>query len=189
MGKKVKNRRTKGKRVKKNKSLPDETKKNENDIDILNMVRQINLDNLGISTKFESINGHEDSSSKKVHNDPEYATTKKRKAGEASPVPVPKRKRSSAVYGSLRSPSSISKASQRVSKDSPEAKSLDDEVSPVRDSKTVQRKVFKGSDSDLLVSLKQKAKGSDTYDDDEANNSDEHGSKVRSYFQVLYAIA
>ncbi|KAF7803880.1 sister chromatid cohesion protein PDS5-like protein A-like isoform X2 [Senna tora] len=179
LGKMIKNRRTKGKTkgktAKKKKSVPaetTETKKAEDDIDILHMVRQINLDNLGMSTKFESSNGHGNSLSEKAQKDPEYATNKKRKA-EVSPVPVPKRKRSSATHGSMRSSSSTSTAPQKVSKDSPEAKSFDAEVSPISDSKTVKRKVVKGNDSDLLVSsLKQKAMGSDIDDNDEANNSD-----------------
>lgn len=185
LAKSIKNRRTKGKMVKKNKCVSAEIEKAENDIDVLSMVRQINLDNLGISTKFESSNGHENSLGKKAKKDTEYAINKKRKAGEeASPVPVPKRKRSS-THGSLRSSSSTPKGPQRVSEDSPEAKlPFDAEVSLDRDSRTVQRKVVKGSNSDLKVStLKQKAKGSKISDNDEANNSDEHDT-VRSCFHI-----
>ena len=182
MIKNIKSQGTKGKKMKKNKTAPAETKKAENDIDILNMVREINLDNLGISTNFESSNGHENSLSKKAQNDPESTTTKKRKVGEASSVPVPKRKRTSFTHGKLR-PSSTSKAPQRVSGvDSSRVKStMDAEFNPDTDRKTTQRKMVKSSEH----SLKPKAKAFKSYHNDEADKSDEHDPKVKFYCQVI----
>ncbi|KAI4298831.1 hypothetical protein L6164_032348 [Bauhinia variegata] len=172
MIKHIKSQGTKGKKVKKNKYVPAETKKGEND-DVLNMVRQINLDNLGASTKFEPSNGHEHSLSKKAQKDPE-SVTKKRKAGEATPVPVPKRRRSSSSHRSL---SGTPKARQRVSEDFLDTKlKLDVEVSLDTDSKPSERKKVKGRSSDLLASsLKRKAKDSDdednkSYEDDEEDH-------------------
>lgn len=187
MIKHIKSQGTKRKKVKKNKSVPGETGKAENDIDILKMVRQINLDNLGMSTKFEPSNGHEHSLRKKLQKDSTYAMTNKRKAGEETPVRVPKCMRSS-TPGSLRWSSDTSKASQTVSDESPEANlPFDAKLVPDTDGKNRNSKKVKGSDPDLLVySLKQKAKVSDSYLDDEAYESDEHDIKVMSYCQVAF---
>lgn len=176
--KNIKSQGAKGKKMKKNKSVPAQTKKPEDDIDILNVVRQINLDSLGISTNFESSNGHEHSLSKKVQKDPEFATIKKRKAGEETPVPVPKRRRSSFTNGKLRS-GSTSKASQRVSgEDSSGVKLLlDAEINPDTGSKTKQRKMVKGKEP----SSEPKVKVSESYHMDESDKSEEHDMKVESY--------
>ncbi|KAK7387666.1 hypothetical protein VNO78_22454 [Psophocarpus tetragonolobus] len=176
MLKSLKSQGTSGKKVKKNKSVPTETKKAEMDYDILNMVKQINVDNLGTPTNFEPSNGHEHSLSKKELKEPESATGKKRKAREITPVPVPKRRRSSSAHGKLRLSTSISKASRRVSaEDSPRPKLLLDEVNPNADNKTTLRKMVKGSEKELLLSsLKQKVKGSDSCHNDELNEHDEH---------------
>ena len=58
MIKRLKSKGAKDGRSKKNKSLSAEAKDAENDVDILKMVREINLDSLGMSSKFESSNGH-----------------------------------------------------------------------------------------------------------------------------------
>ncbi|KAL2339290.1 hypothetical protein Fmac_013736 [Flemingia macrophylla] len=176
MLKHIKSQGTSSKKVKRKKSVPTESKKAENDFDALNIVKQINLDNLGTSTNFEPSNGHEHSLSKKAPKDPESAMGKKRKPGETTAVSVPKRRRSSPAHGKLRLSTNISKASRRVSRVvSPQSKLLlDDEVNPDADSKTMQRKLVKGSEKDLLLSsLKQKVKGSDSYHNDELNKSDE----------------
>ncbi|KAK7332449.1 hypothetical protein VNO80_29201 [Phaseolus coccineus] len=170
----IKSKGTKGKRVKKKKAVPAETKKAENDIDILNVVRQINIDNLGLSTNFESSNGHENSSSKKLQKDPERATIKKRKGEDLTLVPVPKRKRSSFVHGKSRSSSNTSKAPPRVSgEDSSRVKLLSGaEFNPETDSKTIQRKKVKGNEP----SIQAKVKASKNYHDD-SDKSKEHDMK------------
>ncbi|MED6138901.1 hypothetical protein PIB30_078895 [Stylosanthes scabra] len=172
--KNIKSKGTKVKKVNKKKSVPAETKKTENDIDILNMVREINLDNLGISTNFESSNGHEHSLSKKEQNDPEFAA-KKRKVEEASSVPVPKRRRTSLTHGKLR-PSSTSKASQFFSGvESSRVKSpLEAKPSLDTDSKAPQRKMIKSSER----TVKPKAKGSKSYNNDKANKFDENDEEI-----------
>ena len=100
---------------------------------------------------------------------------------------MPKRRRSSSAHGKLRLSTSISKASRRVSGvDSPQPKlPLDEEVNPDADSKTMQRKMVKGSEKDLLLSsLKRKVKGSDSYHNDELNKPDEHDMMVQSLCQI-----
>ncbi|KAJ7967846.1 sister chromatid cohesion protein PDS5-like A-A-like [Quillaja saponaria] len=146
MIKSIKSQGTKRKKVKRNKSVPAENKKAENDVDILKMVREINLNNLRMSPKFEANNGHEYSPKKNTKLDSVGTSIRKRKAAEETPVPVPKRRRSSFSHSGLRSPSSNSKSSQGVSED---------------DFLQVKKKRLKSAESDLLVfSLKQKAKGS-----------------------------
>ncbi|KAL7213803.1 hypothetical protein ACSBR2_016356 [Camellia fascicularis] len=101
LGKMIKRLKAKGSRARKvvkNESFPDGTK-NEDDVDILKMVREINLDNLGISSKFESSNGHENGHEdvpKKMKIDQKHQKRKKSLASETTNVPIPKRRRSSA---------------------------------------------------------------------------------------------
>ncbi|CAL0334541.1 unnamed protein product [Lupinus luteus] len=169
--KNIKSQGTKGKKVKKNKSVPAETKKTENDIDILNMVREINLDNLGMSINFESSNGHEHSLSKKLQKDSVCAANKKRRGGEETPSPVPKRERSDLTRGKFRS-SSTSKGSRRFSGEgSSGAKSLvDAEINRDTGTKAMPRKIVRGNN----YSLKPKDKVSEINRNDEADKSDEH---------------
>lgn len=176
----IKSQGTKGKKVKKKKAVPAETKKAENDIDILNMVREINLDNLGSSTNFEASNGHENSLSKKLQKDPECATIKKRKA-EVTLVPVPKRKRSSFAHGKSRSSSTPPKAPPRVSgEDSSEVKfPLGAKFNP--DTHSKQRKKVKDNEA----SIEAKVKASKSYHDNDSDKSEEHGMKVKSYCQAV----
>lgn len=89
----------------------------EKDVGILNMVREINLDNLGKSRKFESTNGHENFPRKKENLDPKFEKDEKRKASCDTLVPVPKKRRSSA-YGISRIPSSSPNISSKDSGDS-----------------------------------------------------------------------
>ncbi|KAL2603500.1 hypothetical protein GLYMA_09G014600v4 [Glycine max] len=168
----IKSQGTKGKKVKKKKAVPAETKKAENDIDILNMVREINLDNLGSSTNFEASNGHENSLSKKLQKDPECATIKKRKA-EVTLVPVPKRKRSSFAHGKSRSNSTPPKGPPRVSgEDSSEVKfPLGAKFNP--DTHSKQRKKVKDNEA----SIEAKVKASKSYHDNDSDKSEEHGMK------------
>lgn len=173
--KKIRSRGTKGKKVvKKNKTMTVETKKAGDDFDIINMVREINMDNLGISTNFESSNGHESSLSKKVQKDPEFGTIKKRKVGEETLAPVPKRKRSAVTHGKSR-PSSSSKVSQRISEEVPSGGKLllNAGISPDTGSKNMQRKLVKGKEP----SSEQKIKASENHRIDESDKSEDHDIK------------
>ncbi|KAK7292494.1 hypothetical protein RIF29_08275 [Crotalaria pallida] len=176
----IKSKGTSRKKLKKNKFVSAETKKDEHDIDNLNMVRQVKLNNLGLSTDFEPSNGHEHFMSKKAAKDAENATGQKRKSGETTDIPVPKYWRSSSTHGKLRLSTSVLKTSLRVpGEDSPGSKLLlGSEVNPDTDKAMQINMVEGGSDEDLLVSsLKQKVKGSAQYDDDETNKHGEHDMK------------
>lgn len=166
MLKRIKSQGINGKKVKKIKSVPAETKKVGNDFDILNMVRQINLDNLGSATNVEASNGHEHSLSKKTVKDPEHATGPKRKIGGTSP------------HEKLRLSISTLKASRRVSgENSPKPNLLlDAEIDSDTDSKTMQNITLKEF---LVSSFKQKVKGSESYHNDELNKHDELDMKVQ----------
>lgn len=93
------------KKGKKSKSTSDEVKNSENSVDILKMVREINLDSLGMASKYESSNGHEKLSSKKTKVDLRDHKESSINASEASPVPIPKRRRSLSVHSASRTTS------------------------------------------------------------------------------------
>lgn len=201
MMKSLKSQGTKAKKVKNNKSLPSEAKNAENDVDILKMVREINFENLGMSGKFESSNGHEHFPSKKTKKDRENEKGKKRKASDATSVPVPKRPRSSSTHSAFRPPASTSKATLRASGvDSHKARissfqsvETDPEnSSDKKDKISMQKKIVKGSESDLLLSCirnktnfssKHKGRYSDQGQNDEVNEvgeASDHDMEVSS---------
>ncbi|KAM7525318.1 hypothetical protein LguiA_015220 [Lonicera macranthoides] len=120
LGKIIKRLKAKGAKTRKqvkNEPSPVEAKK-ENDVDILKMVREINVDNLGISSKFDSSNGHEGVPTKAKTD--QKNKKGKRVASESINVPVPKRQRSSSAQGryKLSLPRSTSKGSTRSAFDS-----------------------------------------------------------------------
>ncbi|KAF2306079.1 hypothetical protein GH714_011216 [Hevea brasiliensis] len=142
MIKQLKSPGTKGGKVKKNKSLSAKTKNAESDVDILKMVREINLDNMGLSSKFESSNGHKDFPSEKAKSELEHEKSKKIKATDVASVPVPKRRRSSSSHSARLSSSNLF---------IPLSASRDDS-SP--DSKEKKKSIPKlSSESDLLKSV------------------------------------
>ncbi|KAM1124110.1 sister chromatid cohesion protein PDS5 homolog A [Malus sylvestris] len=159
--KRLRSQNSKAKRAKKNKASSTDAENAENSVDILKMVRDINLDNLEKPSKFESSNGHENLPSKKSRMDLKHEKENKRKCTDATSVPVPKRRRSSSAHSAFRSPRSTSK--------SPLSASLDD---------VDNRKLFQGTESDLLVSCfrknatsssQRKGRASDRGHNDEAN--------------------
>lgn len=97
LGKIMKQIKAKCTRSRKDKKKPSlgKTEKAESGVDILQMVREINLDNLGLSDKFESSNGHKHEASEKTSPTTEHQKVKKRKPTDVASVPVPKRRRSS----------------------------------------------------------------------------------------------
>lgn len=95
LGKIIKRLKAKGAKARKhvkNESLPVDAK-TENEVDILKMVREINVDNLSISNKFESNNGR--AYPTKGETDEKHKKKKRVAASESTDVPVPKRQRSS----------------------------------------------------------------------------------------------
>ncbi|OMO76990.1 Armadillo-like helical [Corchorus capsularis] len=117
MIKQLKSKGAKDVRAKKNKSPSGAAKDVENDVDILKMVREINLDNLGVPGKFESSNGHKHSPAKKTKLEQEHQKAKKRKMSAAVSSPVPKRRRSSSAHSGFKISISASKAASRDSGD------------------------------------------------------------------------
>ncbi|XP_059624884.1 sister chromatid cohesion protein PDS5 homolog A isoform X2 [Cornus florida] len=144
LGKMIKRLKAKGakaRKVVKNENLPAE-KKNENDVDILGMVREINLDNLDMSCKFESSNGHEYVPGK-TKIDQKHGKRKRQIVSESTNVSIPKRRRSS---------------SAKLPKfESTEA----DEGLPIHseDIMSLQENIVEPAESDLLVSCFQKNSG------------------------------
>ncbi|MED6211330.1 hypothetical protein PIB30_072655 [Stylosanthes scabra] len=92
MLKRIKAQATSGKKVKRSKNVTAEVENAENDDDILTPVKQSNLNESGVSMNFEPSNGHEHSLRKDALKNPEYSSSsKKRKAGETTPISTPKR--------------------------------------------------------------------------------------------------
>lgn len=198
MIKQLKSKESKTGKAKKNKSLPVEAKDAENDVDILKMVREINLDSLE-SSKFESTNGHKHFPTKKEKAEQEHQKGNKRKFSVAASVPVPKRKRSLLAHSAF-------KLSRRVSKvpsghDWHEVKDSSflsmkvdiDKFYGSKDKKPTNQKGNENNELDHLVpcsrkrrsiSLKGKGKGSDSDEADE-DEADDENLEVCFFFFLL----
>lgn len=109
----VKNLKSHGKKGRKaRKGQTSEIRKPENDFDVLNMVRQINLDTMDISAKLDTVNGHEHPDTKGTKSQLRYQNGEKSEGSDATPSPIPKRKRSSAAHGAVKSPNKNAKLSR-----------------------------------------------------------------------------
>ncbi|KAH9749940.1 Binding protein [Citrus sinensis] len=182
----LKSQGAKGGKAKKKKSSPAEVKGTENDVDILQMVREINLDNLGVLNKFESSNGHKHFPSKQIKVDLENEEIKKRKATDVTSFPVPKRRRSLSAHGGFRTPKSNSKAPLRASGggshhagvSSFQSIDMDDDISESEVKISTKKKKFTSNESDSFASRfqgsrsfssKRKGKSADLGHDNEAD--------------------
>lgn len=182
----IKSQGAKGGKAKKKKSSPAEVKGTENDVDILQMVREINLDNLGVLNKFESSNGHKHFPSKQIKVDLENEEIKKRKATDVTSFPVPKRRRSLSAHGGFRTPKSNSKAPLRASGggshhagvSSFQSIDMDDDISESEVKISTKKKKFTSNESDSFASRfqgsrsfssKRKGKSADLGHDNEAD--------------------
>ncbi|KAJ6380523.1 hypothetical protein OIU77_029422 [Salix suchowensis] len=145
MIKQLKSQGNKGGKTKKNNSSLAKAKDAENDVDILKMVREINLDNLGLTNKFESSNGHKDPS-EKTKSKSEHQKVKKGNITDVTPVPVPKRRRSLSAHSASRFPRSSLMAPSRA---------LEDDSSPDLKGKKIKSE---RTGSELLVYSIQKKK-------------------------------
>ncbi|CAG7894949.1 unnamed protein product [Brassica rapa] len=102
--------RTKSREGEKNKSVPAEDESGKTDVDVLKMVREINLDHLRTVDKFESSNGHTHSPGKRSNTGETDQKATKRSAGDGtSVVSVPKRRRSSSGHSPFKFSNSGSK--------------------------------------------------------------------------------
>ncbi|CAI0440273.1 unnamed protein product [Linum tenue] len=180
MLKHLKGKGAKSGRSKKGKSSSAKTKSAVNDFDILSMVREINVDAVAPSGKFESSNGHEHAPIEKSKS-PSEQKVEKRKALEVESVPVPKRRRSAAV----RLSQSPMKTPSRVL--------VEDSSPDVKNKVSFPRKMGKSGDSDFLVSCIRKSRNSipkkefkkadkdDSSSEHEAKDSDEENPTSPSY--------
>lgn len=161
--KRIKSQKNKSKAAVKGNSALDEIK---NDVDVLKVVREINLDNQGALTKTEPNNGCDNNLNSETRNGEEIHS-KKRKGSDAKSTVIPKRRRSLSARNTSRCSSSKSaKASVKGSLRRP----LQGENEP--------------SASDLLVSPIKKKPGNhgceqsgDEKDIEEADISDQKGPK------------
>ncbi|XP_048614672.1 sister chromatid cohesion protein PDS5 homolog A-like isoform X2 [Brassica napus] len=102
--------RTKSREGEKNKSVLAEDESGKTDVDVLKMVREINLDHLRTVDKFESSNGHTHSPGKRSNTGETDQKATKRSAGDGtSVVSVPKRRRSSSGHSPFKFSNSGSK--------------------------------------------------------------------------------
>lgn len=152
------------KKDKKVKKKPVEKKNAENDVDILTMVREINL---STTSKLEPSNGHEDFPGKRTNVVATPAKSKKRKPSDMTPVPVPKHKRSSSDHSRSRPKNPLKGRSRGSGNFSFQG------VSPLESSEidmgnnhdsdddvSKEKKIGGSSESDLLVSCLKKPTGS-----------------------------
>lgn len=196
----LKSQGAKGGKAKKKKSSSAEVKDTENDVDILKMVREINLDNMGVLNKFESSNGHKHFPSKQTKVDLEDEESKKRKATDVTSIPVPKRRRSLSAHGGFRTPKSNSKAPLRASGDgshhtgvsSFQSIDVDDDISESEGKITTKKKKFTSNESDSFASRfqrrrsfssKHKGKSTDLGHDNEADELGEADEGDLKYLQ------
>ncbi|KAJ8770477.1 hypothetical protein K2173_017968 [Erythroxylum novogranatense] len=170
---KLKSQGTKS-RTGKKKSSSVKARDADNDVDILKMVREINLDNLGISSKFESSNGHKNFSSEEK-SEVDHQKAQKRKVSEISSIPVPKRRRSSYGHSGLRSTQSPL---------NPSLKALGHDSSPNSGDKKLRLK--ESAESNFLQksrSFSSKLKGKTTvlgHNDNEDGDPDEDDLMMRT---------
>lgn len=109
---------TKTRKGKKNKSVPAEDENGKNDVDVLKMVREINLDHSRMLDKFESSNGHKHSPGERADICQRDQKGNKRNAGDAtSVVSVPKRRRSSSGHSPYKFSNSGAKVPLKASEE------------------------------------------------------------------------
>ncbi|KAK6917884.1 hypothetical protein RJ641_018635 [Dillenia turbinata] len=172
LGKIIKNLKSKGSKVKStNKKKPLSLEK-ESNFDILEMVREINLDNRDGSNKFESSNGH----NAKAKDDKKVKKRKRQNASQTMSAPVPKRRRSSFKNALPRSSPKCSVKASNKSINKTEAsfsqpnESDEEEQIDSEDRVLSKKSHVESKESDLLLSCfrkktnslsKHKVKGSD----------------------------
>ncbi|KAL6520454.1 hypothetical protein OROHE_017042 [Orobanche hederae] len=160
--KQLKAKAAKSRKEAKNESVPDELA-NENDFDILKMVKEINSDNLGTAGKHGSSNGPEyvDKKEKSSHK------LQKRKSffSKSIDVPVPKRRRTTHASKGSKRPTNINQENIDVG-----IEKTDEVLPSSSEEQHLKEKVAESAEADLLVSpvakklssfSKQKGKHSD----------------------------
>ncbi|KAL2524137.1 hypothetical protein Adt_09191 [Abeliophyllum distichum] len=192
MMKRIKAKGAKARKEVKNESAPARVK-NENDVDILKMVKEISSDSLGMTSKFESSNGHEYVDKKyRIDNKPQK---RKKVFSEATNVPLPKRRRSSSGQGHTFSPSKVTSKSSTMPFDDEikealtvDSAEMNDEFQIDSEDKFIQENITEPAESDLLISCigkkssssnqESKCSGSDRGEAHDHSNHDVKEKKV-----------
>ncbi|KAH6768773.1 binding protein [Perilla frutescens var. frutescens] len=152
--KRLKAKGAKARKEAKNQSAPAAVS-NENDFDILRMVKEINSDNLGTPGKIGSSNDHEyvGKKGRNIHQ------LQKRKTwfDESKDVPVPKRRRTSSAQAHKSfqtSPRKGSKGSSKVNQEdiSDDSDKVDEDLQTSSEGKSAKEKMAESAESDLLIS-------------------------------------
>ncbi|CAI9783991.1 unnamed protein product [Fraxinus pennsylvanica] len=160
--KRLKAKASKAKKEVESKSAPAEVD-NENNVDILKVVKEINMDNLGITSKLKSSNGNE-YVHKKRRSD-HKPQKRKMMFSESTNVPVPKRKRSSSTQGHKSLPTISPKGFMTPTNLNREKLSVDStkmgkELQTGPGDKYMQENNIKPARSDLVVSSMEKKSSS-----------------------------
>lgn len=177
--KRLKAKAAKARKEVKNESAPAGVS-DENNFDILKMVKEINSDNLGKDSKIGSSNDHERIHKKRRSTD----NLQKRKSlfNESKDVPVPKRKRTSSGQAHKPLQASPSKGSSMPNKINQEnngddSDKADEDLQTTSEGKVMKEKTAESAESDLLVSsvgkkssASSKKKGKRSDRDHEAHN-------------------
>ncbi|KAL0398901.1 UNVERIFIED_CONTAM: Sister chromatid cohesion protein PDS5 [Sesamum radiatum] len=123
---------------------------NENDFDILKMVKEINSDNLGTAGKFGSSNGREYAQKKRSSHKLQKGKTL---LSESTDVPVPKRRRTSSALAHKSRPASPSKVSCIGKKSSSSSKQKGKRSAEALNHSLTPKKHNKVTETDSMPSL------------------------------------
>ncbi|XP_018439839.1 sister chromatid cohesion protein PDS5 homolog A isoform X2 [Raphanus sativus] len=169
--------RTKSREGEKNKSVPAEDENGKTDLDVLKMVREINMDHLRMVDKFESSNGHTHSPGKRANTvETDQKANKRSDVDATSVVSVPKRRRSSSGHSPFKFSNSGSK------KELHEERDMDTNVSPSDDNSNQEKRLGSSSSRKRTKGFSSKLKNSDSEDGNgsEKSRSAESGDRLKS---------
>ncbi|KAF8117115.1 hypothetical protein N665_0012s0121 [Sinapis alba] len=169
--------RTKSREGEKNKSVPAEEENGKTDVDVLKMVREINLDHLRTVDKFESSNGHTHSPGKRANTgETDQKANKRSDADAISVVSVPKRRRSSSGHSPFKFSNNGS------TKELHEERDMDTNVSASDDNSNQEKRLGSSSSRKRTKRFSSKLKNSDSEDGNgsERSRSAESGDRLKS---------
>ncbi|KAK6124541.1 hypothetical protein DH2020_041711 [Rehmannia glutinosa] len=173
LGKLMKRLKAKGAKARKevkNESAPAGVA-NENNFDILKMVKEINSDNLGTAGKSGSSNGPEFVQKKKRSNN-----LQKRKTmfSKSTDLPVPKRKRTASAQAHKSLPGSPSKGKRSIDINQVDVgfDKMDEELQTSSEDQSMKEKIAESAESDLLVSCIGKKSSSSSKQKGKRSNKD-----------------
>ncbi|CAH8388794.1 unnamed protein product [Eruca vesicaria subsp. sativa] len=182
LGKIVERLRAQSRKGKKDKSVPTEDDENgKKDVDVLKMVREINLDHL-MRDKFESSNGHAHSPVERADTSQSDQKANKRSAGNAtSIISVPKRRRSSSGHSPFKFSSSGPQKASKEERDMDANISSDSDRGKSRSSRKRKNNFsakLKNSESDWGLTDPENQSEDDNRN--KRSKSAENGDKLKS---------